>query len=109
MRRLRIGFAKLSFNVKYALAYVWTAISVVAIFLGAKTDINYFWIIPAMCSIALWLFKDKISRFLSIILAIDIALVILTIATKNISMGNIITMEIIIVVLGPLFFKEHAS
>ena len=91
------------------MSYIWTAISIVAIFLGAKFDTNYFWIVPAMCIIAWMLFADEMSRLLSTILAIDIGLVIIAIATHNVSIGNILTMEIVIIILGPLFFKEHAN
>lgn len=109
MKKIRISFERLSFNTRYAVSYIWTAISIVAIFLGAKFDTNYFWIVPAMCIIAWMLFADEMSRLLSTILAIDISLVIIAIATHNVSIGNILTMEIVIIILGPLFFKEHAK
>ena len=64
MEKLRIKYSKLAFSIRYALAYIWTAIMVIGIVLGTKLNNTYFWIVPLALIIGIFILKDKLERFL---------------------------------------------
>jgi len=109
MRKLRMFYSKLDFSVRYALAYIWTAVMVIGIVLGAEVDNTYFWIVPLALIVGIFILKDKIERFLRILLMMNTVFFILDILTENVDKLSIITMELMIIIIGPLFFKEHAK
>lgn len=109
MRKLRILYSRLAFGVRYALAYIWTAIMVIGIVLGAEVDNTYFWIVPLALIVGIFILKDKIERFLRILLMMNTVFFILDILTENVDKLSVITMELMIIIIGPLFFKEHAK
>ena len=109
MRKLRMFYSKLDFNVRYALAYIWTAVMVIGIVLGAEVDNTYFWIVPLALIVGIFILKDKIERFLRILLMMNTVFFILDILTENVDKLSVITMELMIIIIGPLFFKEHAK
>lgn len=109
MRKLRMFYSKLDFSVRYALAYIWTAVMVIGIVLGAEVDNTYFWIVPLALIVGIFILKDKIERFLSILLILNTGFFILEILTENVDKWSVITMELMIIIIGPLFFKEHAK
>ena len=109
MRKLRMFYSKLDFSVRYALAYIWTAVMVIGIVLGAEVDNTYFWIVPLALIVGIFILKDKIERFLSILLILNTGFFILDILTENVDKWSVITMELMIIIIGPLFFKEHAK
>lgn len=109
MRKLRMFYSKLDFSVRYALAYIWTAVMVIGIVLGAEVDNTYFWIVPLALIVGIFILKDKIERFLRILLMMNTVFFILDILTENVDKLSVITMELMIIILGPLFFKEHAN
>ena len=109
MRKLRMFYSKLDFSVRYALAYIWTAVMVIGIVLGAEVDNTYFWIVPLALIVGIFILKDKIERFLRILLMMNTAFFILDILTENVDKLSVITMELMIIIIGPLFFKEHAK
>lgn len=109
MRKLRMFYSKLDFSVRYALAYIWTAVMVIGIVLGAEVDNNYFWIVPLALIVGIFILKDKIERFLRILLMMNTVFFILDILTENVDKLSVITMELMIIIIGPLFFKEHAK
>lgn len=71
MRKLRMFYSKLDFSVRYALAYIWTAVMVIGIVLGAEVDNTYFWIVPLALIVGIFILKDKIERFLRILLMMN--------------------------------------
>ncbi len=109
MRKLRMFYSKLDFSVRYALAYIWTAVMVIGIVLGAEVDNTYFWIVPLALIVGIFILKDKIERFLRILLMMNTVFFILDILTENVDKLSVITMELMIIIIGPLFFKEHAN
>lgn len=109
MRKLRMFYSKLDFSVRYALAYIWTAVMVIGIVLGAEVDNTYFWIVPLALIVGIFILKDKIERVLSILLILNTGFFILEILTENVDKLSVITMELMIIIIGPLFFKEHAK
>lgn len=109
MRKLRMFYSKLAFGVRYALAYIWTAVMVIGIVLGAEVDNTYFWIVPLALIVGIFILKDKIERFLRILLMMNTVFFILDILTENVDKLSVITMELMIIIIGPLFFKEHAK
>lgn len=109
MRKLRMFYSKLDFSVRYALAYIWTAVMVIGIVLGAEVDNTYFWIVPLALIVGIFILKDKIERFLKILLMMNTVFFILDILTENVDKLSVITMELMIIIIGPLFFKEHAN
>ena len=109
MRKLRMFYSKLDFSVRYALAYIWTAVMVIGIVLGAEVDNTYFWIVPLALIVGIFILKDKIERFLRILLMMNPVFFILDILTENVDKLSVITMELMIIIIGPLFFKEHAK
>lgn len=109
MKKIRIAYSKLAFGVRYALAYVWTVIMVMGIAFGVKLDNTYFWLVPGSIILGLFLLKDKIDRVLSILLILNTGFFILEILTENVDKWSVITMELMIIIIGPLFFKEHAK
>lgn len=109
MRKLRRFYSKLDFSVRYALAYIWTAVMVIGIVLGAEVDNTYFWIVPLALIVGIFILKDKIERFLRILLMMNTVFFILDILTENVDKLSVITMELMIIIIGPLFFKEHAK
>lgn len=109
MKKIRIAYSKLAFGVRYALAYVWTVIMVMGIAFGVKLDNTYFWLVPGSIILGLFILKDKIDRVLSILLILNTCFFILEILTENVDKWSVITMELMIIIIGPLFFKEHAK
>ena len=109
MRKLRMFYSKLDFSVRYALAYIWTAVMVIGIVLGAEVDNTYFWIVPLALIVGIFILKDKIERFLRILLMMNTVFFILDILTENVDKLSVITMELMIIIIRPLFFKEHAK
>ena len=109
MKKIRIAYSKLAFGVRYALAYVWTVIMVMGIAFGVKLDNTYFWLVPGSIILGLVILKDKIDRVLSILLILNTGFFILEILTENVDKWSVITMELMIIIIGPLFFKEHAK
>lgn len=109
MKKIRIAYSKLAFGVRYALAYVWTVIMVMGIAFGVKLDNTYFWLVPGSIILGLFILKDKIDRVLSILLILNTVFFILEILTENVDKWSVITMELMIIIIGPLFFKEHAK
>lgn len=109
MKKIRIAYSKLAFGVRYALAYVWTVIMVIGIAFGVKLDNTYFWLVPGSIILGLFILKDKIDRVLSILLILNTGFFILEILTENVDKWSVITMELMIIIIGPLFFKEHAK
>ena len=109
MQKRRIAYSKLAFGVRYALAYVWTVIMVMGIAFGVKLDNTYFWLVPGSIILGLFILKDKIDRVLSILLILNTGFFILEILTENVDKWSVITMELMIIIIGPLFFKEHAK
>lgn len=109
MKKIRIAYSKLAFGVRYALAYVWTVIMVMGIAFGVKLDNTYFWLVPGSIILGLFILKDKIDRVLSILLILNTGFFILDILTENVDKWSVITMELMIIIIGPLFFKEHAK
>lgn len=109
MKKIRIAYSKLAFGVRYALAYVWTVIMVMGIAFGVKLDNTYFWLVPRSIILGLFILKDKIDRVLSILLILNTGFFILEILTENVDKWSVITMELMIIIIGPLFFKEHAK
>ena len=109
MRKLRMFYSKLDFSVRYALEYIWTAVMVIGIVLGAEVDNTYFWIVPLALIVGIFILKDKIERFLRILLMMNTVFFILDILTENVDKLSVITMELMIIIIGPLFFKEHAK
>ena len=109
MRKLRMFYSKLDFSVRYALAYIWTAVMVIGIVLGAEVDNTYFWIVPLALIVGIFILKDKIERFLRILLMMNTVFFILDILPENVDKLSVITMELMIIIIGPLFFKEHAK
>lgn len=109
MKKIRIAYSKLAFGVRYALAYIWTAIMVMGIAFGVKLDNTYFWLVPGSIILGLFILKDKIDRVLSILLILNTGFFILEILTENVDKWSVITMELMIIIIGPLFFKEHAK
>lgn len=109
MKKIRIAYSKLAFGVRYALAYVWTVIMVMGIAFGVKLDNSYFWLVPGSIILGLFILKDKIDRFLRILLMMNTVFFILDILTENVDKLSVITMELMIIIIGPLFFKEHAK
>lgn len=109
MRKLRMFYSKLDFSVRYALAYIWTAVMVIGIVLGAEVDNTYFWIVPLALIVGIFILKDKIERFLRILLMMNTVFFILDILTENVDKLSVITMELMIIIIVPLFFKEHAK
>ena len=109
MKKIRIAYSKLAFGVRYALAYVWTVIMVMGIAFGVKLDNTYFWLVPGSIILGLFILKDKIDRVLSILQILNTGFFILEILTENVDKWSVITMELMIIIIGPLFFKEHAK
>lgn len=109
MKKIRIAYSKLAFGVRYALAYVWTVIMVMGIAFGVKLDNTYFWLVPGSIILGLFILKDKIDRVLSILLILNTVFFILEILTENVDKWSVIAMELMIIIIGPLFFKEHAK
>lgn len=109
MRKLRILYSRLAFGVRYALAYIWTAIMVIGIAFGIEVDNTYFWIVPSSIILGLFILKDKIDRILTILLILNTGFFILNILTENVDKWSVIGMELMIIIIGPLFFKEHAN
>lgn len=109
MKKIRIAYSKLAFGVRYALAYVWTVIMVMGIAFGVKLDNTYFWLVPGSIILGLFILKDKIDRVLSILLILNTGFFILEILTENVDKWSVITMELMIIIIGPFFFKEHAK
>lgn len=109
MKKIRMFYSKLDFGVRYALAYIWTAVMVIGIVLGAEVDNTYFWIVPLALIVGIFILKDKIERFLRILLMMNTVFFILDILTENVDKLSVITMELMIIIIGPLFFKEHAK
>ncbi len=109
MKKIRIAYSKLAFGVRYALAYVWTVIMVMGIAFGVKFDNTYFWLVPGSIILGLFILKDKIDRVLSILLILNTGFFILEILTENVDKWSVIAMELMIIIIGPLFFKEHAK
>lgn len=109
MKKIRISYSKLAFGVRYALAYVWTVIMVMGIAFGVKLDNTYFWLVPGSIILGLFILKDKIDRVLSILLILNTGFFILEILTENVDKWSVIAMELMIIIIGPLFFKEHAK
>ena len=109
MKKIRIAYSKLAFGVRYALAYVWTVIMVMGIAFGVKLDNTYFWLVPGSIILGLFILKDKIDRVLSILLILNTGFFILEILTENVDKWSVITMELMIIIIGPLLFKEHAK
>ena len=109
MRKLRMFYSKLDFSVRYALAYIWSAVMVLGIVLGAQVDNTYFWIVQLALIVGIFILKDKIERFLRILLMMNTVFFILDILTENVDKLSVITMELMIIIIGPLFFKEHAK
>ena len=109
MRKLRILYSRLAFGVRYALAYIWTAIMVIGIAFGIEVDNTYFWIVPGSIILGLFILKDKIDRILTILLILNTGFFILNILTENVDKWSVIGMELMIIIIGPLFFKEHAN
>ena len=109
MKKIRIAYSKLAFGVRYALAYVWTVNMVMGIAFGVKLDNTYFWLVPGSIILGLFILKDKIDRGWSILLILNTGFFILEILTENVDKWSVITMELMIIIIGPLFFKEHAK
>lgn len=109
MKKIRSFYSKLDFGVRYAMAYIWTAIMVIGIVFGVKLDNTYFWIVPGSIILGLFILRDKIDRVLSILLILNTGFFILDILTENVDKWSVITMELMIIIIGPLFFKEHAK
>lgn len=76
---------------------------------GVEVDNTYFWIVPGSIILGIFILKDKIDRILSILLILNTGFFILDILTENVDKWSVITMELMIIIIGPLFFKEHAK
>lgn len=76
---------------------------------GVEVDNTYFWIVPGSIILGIFILKDKIDRILSILLILNTGFFILDILTENVDKWSVITMELMIIIIGPLFFKEHAN
>ena len=76
---------------------------------GVKLDNTYFWLVPGSIILGLFILKDKIDRVLRILLMMNTVFFILDILTENVDKLSVITMELMIIIIGPLFFKEHAN
>lgn len=109
MKKIRIGYNRLSLNSKYALAYIWFAVAVIAIALGCKINTNYFIIIPMMLTFQLFLFNKAIYILLKIPLIMEIVVLTVYIAEENISIGTVLSMELLIAFFGSYFFRGHAG
>ena len=82
---------------------------VMGIAFGVKLDNTYFWLVPGSIILGLFILKDKIDRVLSILLILNTGFFILEILTENVDKWSVIAMELMIIIIGPLFFKEHAK
>lgn len=109
MRKLRMFYSKLNFCVKYALAYIWTAIMVIGIVFGIKFDNTYFLIVPIALIVGILIIKVRLDRFLTIALMLNTSFFMLDILNGNVDKSSVIAMELMIFIIGPLFFKEHAK
>lgn len=109
MKKIRMFYSKLAFGVRDALAYIWTAIMVIGIAFVVKLDNKYFWIVPIALIVGILIVKDRLERFLAILLMLNTGFFILDILTENVDKWSVITMELMIIIIGPLFFKEHAK
>ena len=109
MKKIRIGYNQLNVNSKYALAYIWFVIAVIAIALGCKVNTNYFIIIPMMLTFQLFLFNKAIHIRLMIPLIMEIVVLTVYIAEKNITVGRVVSMELLIAYFGSYFFRGHAG
>lgn len=109
MRKLRIMYSNLSFGVRYALAYIWTAIMVLGIVLGAKIDNTYFWIDAGALMCVILILKDKIDGLLKTLLYMNVVCFVVEILTNSIDKWSVLAIEMLILIIGPKFFREHAN
>lgn len=109
MAKLRTKFYKLNVNIGIVLAYVWTFAAIAGIALGAMVDNLYFLAIPVLMLIPLEVGKTRMSFLFRMWVIIGMIGLILDVATKDIGRFTIYASELIIILVGPVFFKEHAS
>lgn len=109
MKKLRTKFYGLSFTIRYVIAYLWTALAILSLLFGAICEYKYFWGIPVLMLIALVIEKDQLDIFIKGIMVMDMVFWMLDIFSRDMNIFTILAIEVLIIILGPIFFKEHAD
>ena len=109
MERIRTNFNELTFWTKYMLSYIWTAIALMAMFIGVKINIGYLIIVPIISWGMLIVLKKQFTSFTKIIMQIYLIITSIDIITQDVSIITMLLLELVIITIGPAFFVERAK
>ena len=108
MEKIRTNFNGLIFSTKYMLSYIWTAIALIAIFIGVKINISFLIIVPIISCTMLIVLKKQFTRFMKITMQMYLIFTTIDIITQEVSIMTILLLELVIITIGPAFFVERA-
>lgn len=108
MEKIRTNFNGVTFWIKYMLSYIWTAIALIAIFIGVKINIGFLIIVPIISCAMLIVLKKKFTMGIKIIMQMYLIFTTIDIIAQDVSIMTILLLELVIIIIGPAFFVERA-
>lgn len=108
-RKIRIRFYSLDFETRYAISFVWTGLAILGLLFGATYENSYFLMIPVLMLFALVIGYKRMGFFLKFITISQMLFLVSDVITNQIDIMRIIMIELLIVLVGPIFFEEHAD
>lgn len=108
-RRIRIRFYELDFETRYAISFVWAGLVVLGLLLGATSENTYFLMIPVVMLFALIIGYKRMRFFTKFVIISQMLLLVSDVITNQIDIMRIIMIELLIFIVGPIFFEEHAD
>lgn len=108
MEKMRTNFNGLTFGTKYMLSYIWTAVALIAIFIGVKINFSFLIIVPIISYAMLIVLKKKFTIVMKITMQMYLIFTTIDIVTKDVSIMTILLLELVIITIGPAFFVERA-
>lgn len=108
-RKIRIKFFELDFEIRYLISFVWAGLVVLGLLLGATHENSYFLMIPVVMLFALIIGYKRMGFFTKFVIISQMLLLVSDVITNQIDIMRIIMIELLIFIVGPIFFEEHAD
>ena len=105
-RRIRIRFYELDFETRYAISFVWAGLVVLGLLLGATSENTYFLMIPVVMLFALIIGYKRMRFFTKFVIISQMLLLVSDVITNQIDIMRIIMIELLIFIVGPIFFRR---
>lgn len=109
MTKLRTKFYTISFTARFIMSLVWTFAALLCILGGVKVDRIILLGIPVLMLIALIIGKNRMRRPFRIWVIAGMMILFFDVIANAVDIYTVIVQEIIIILVGPVFFKEHAK